>query len=793
MKITYNWLKSLTNFNFSPKELVNRLTMVGLEVDSLNHQNWDFDGVVVGEVVSKTRHHDSDHLWICDVNIGKRKLSVVCGAPNVEVGQKVPVAQEGTKLPGGLLIQRSKIRGVESEGMICSEAELGISSRGEGIMVLDDSMKFGAKLRDVIGSGDIVLDIDVTPNRPDCFGAIGIAREVAALAGSKLTAPKIRLKEDVQSIKKFVQIKILNPEKCPRYTARFIGNVEIKPSPWWLRQRLEAIGIRSINNVVDVTNFVMMETAQPLHAFDYDLLKGQRIVVKKAKNGDEFTTLDGKTHTLDSNCLLICDGKRPVAIGGIMGGVNSEVSDSTKRVLLESAYFDPVNIRRTAKKLGISTESSRRFERGTDPNGVLFALDRAAQLIAELSGGKIAKGISDVYPKRIKTKKVKLRFERIRLLLGVAVPPTTVRSILASLGFTIVAKSPVGFTVEVPTFRPDVTREADLIEEIARVHGFDNIPEEPMVAINQLAPANVHEQFLRTLKYQLTAGGLSEILTYSLLNKKQAACFAGAERLVEVVNPISVDFSTLRPSLLPGLVNIIRWNVNRKNRNLKLFEIGNVFTSDGNKIVEIKKIAAVLSGTGFYSNWKLKSPDCDIFDVRGIVENLLRRNNIAEFVFKPALSPYSKRTTLDIQVGGNSIGILGELNEEVLSGFDVDLPVFFFEIEYSNLHEKINRWRLYQPIPKFPPVVRDIAVLVQETVDAELVANDIRKNGGEFLKNLSLFDVFVGQQIESGCKSLAFNLTFFSPQRTLTEQEVDLQIRRILDSLANNFLARLRG
>lgn len=793
MKVTYNWLKSLTNFNFSPKELVNRLTMVGLEVDSLSHQNWDFDGVVVGEVVSKTRHHDSDHLWICDVNIGKRKLSVVCGAPNIEVGQKVPVAQEGTQLPGGLLIQRSKIRGIESEGMICSELELGISSRGEGIMVLDDSVKFGAKLRDVIGSGDLVLDIDVTPNRPDCFGAIGIAREVAALAGSKLNAPKVRLKEGSQSIKKSVQIKILNPEKCPRYTVRFIANVEIKPSPWWLRQRLESVGIRSINNVVDVTNFVMMETGQPLHAFDYDLLKGQRIVVKKARHGDEFTTLDGKTHKLDSNCLMICDGKRAVAIGGIMGGVNSEVSDATKNVLLESAYFDPVNVRRTAKKLGISTESSRRFERGTDPNGVLYALDRAAQLIAEFSGGKVAKGVIDVYPKRIKPKKVKLRFERIRLLLGVSVPPTIVRSILASLGFKIVAKNPVGITVEVPTFRPDVRREADLIEEVARVQGFENIPEEPTAAINQLAPANVHEQFLRTLKYQLTAAGLSEILTYSLLNKKYAAHFGEKERLVKVVNPISADFSTLRPSLLPGMVSIIRWNINRKNKNLKLFEIGNVFSSDGKKIVETKKVGAVFSGAAFDSNWKQKSIDCDRFDVKGVVEGLLKRNRVSEFVFKPTLSPYCKRTALAIEVKGTSIGILGELKDEVLADFDVEQPVFFFDIDYSGLYENSNCWRLYEPIPKFPPVIRDIAVLVQETVDSEIVANDIRENGGEFLRSLSLFDVFVGQQIAAGFKSLAFSLTFFSPQRTLTEQEIDLQIQKIVESLVNKFSARLRG
>ncbi|HEX9654156.1 MAG TPA: phenylalanine--tRNA ligase subunit beta [bacterium] len=793
MKVTYNWLKSLTDFDFTPKELVNRLTMVGLEVDSMQPQGWNFDGVVVGEVVKKVRHQESDHLWICDVNIGKRKLSVVCGAPNVEVGQKVAVAPEGTALPGGKVIQRTQIRGVISEGMICSEAELGISTRGEGIMVLDEHIKFGTKLRDAIGDGDIVIDIDVTPNRPDCFGAIGIAREIAALAASRLKLAKIKIKEDTKPIKSLVQIKILNPEKCPRYTARFIGNVEIQASPRWLRQRLEAIGIRSINNVVDVTNYVMMETGQPLHAFDYDLLQARKIIVKKARNGDEFTTLDDKTHKLNSSCLMICDGKRPVAIGGIMGGLNSEVSATTKNVLLESAYFDPVNIRRTSKHLGISTESSRRFERGTDPNGVLYALDRAAQLIAEVSGGKIAKGFIDVYPKRIKPTKIKLRPQRIKQLLGVAVSSTATKSILTGLGFKITAKGAAALTVEVPTFRPDMTREADLIEEVARVFGFDNIPEDTTASIDQLTPANLHEQFSHRLRLQLTAAGLSEILTYTLLSKKQAALFCGGDPVTEVVNPISVDFSTLRPSLLPCLIDIIKWNVNRKNADLKLFEIGNVFASHGSKIVETKKIAGVITGARFNNSWKQKSLDCDVFDVKGIVEGMLRRNHVVDFRFEPGATAFSKNTTLNVEVAGQAIGIVGEMKQEILAEFDVEQPVFFFEVDYFKLHEKVNRWLLYSAIPKFPPVVRDLAILVRKTIDAGLVADDIKSNGGEFLRNLSLFDVFVGEQIATGQKSLAFTLTFFSPQRTLTEEEVDRQIQQIINSLSSNFSARLRS
>ncbi|MFQ5677036.1 MAG: phenylalanine--tRNA ligase subunit beta, partial [bacterium] len=430
MKVTSNWLKSYTDFDLSPEALVYTLTMLGLEVDSLQPIVWDVDGVVVGKVTKKSPHPNADRLSICEVDVGSKSLEIVCGAPNVAEGQKVPVALEGTRLANGVVIKPTSIRGVESQGMICSEVELGISSRGDGIMVLDQDVRPGEEFGNMLEGGDSVIDIDVSPNRPDCFGAIGIARDLAAVLGTALTKPDVHFVEGSKSIAELITIDILDPVKCPRYSARYISNVEIKPSPWWLAQKLEAVGVRSINNVVDVTNYVMMETGQPLHAFDYDLLRGRKINVRTAAAGEKFTTLDNETHTLNSECLMICDGEGPVAIGGVMGGLNSEVSARTKNVLLESAHFDPVNVRRTSKFLGISTEASRRFERGVDPNGTLYALDRAAQLIAELSGGQIAKGHADVYPKKIAPGTLNLRVQRVEQLLGISVPPSEIKLIV---------------------------------------------------------------------------------------------------------------------------------------------------------------------------------------------------------------------------------------------------------------------------------------------------------------------------------------------------------------------------
>lgn len=795
MKVTIDWLKQYVDFDYSLEELVDKLAMLGLEVDSIEYQNWKFDGLVVGQVVKKQHLKEAEHLWLCEVDIGKRKLSIVCGAPNVDVGQKVPVALDGTSLPGGKVIHTTKIRGVESQGMICSEAELGLSSRSEGIMVLDQNVEVGKKLAEVLGEGEVVLDIDVTPNRPDCLGVIGIAREIAALTGSTLKKPSMDIKETGQPIENYIHIEVLEPQACPRYTARFISGITIQPSPWWLVKKLEAVGIRSINNVVDVTNYVMMETGQPLHAFDYDLLEDHKIIVKHARVGETFTTLDDKTHVLHENSLMICDGKKPVAIGGVMGGLNSEVSENTKNVLLECAYFNPVSIRKTSKRLGIFTESSRRFERGTDPNeGLLLALHRATRLIADLAQGEVAKGFVDVYPKRIEPAKVKLRPQRVTHVLGAEIPKEEIKKVLTRLELQVQSDGE-DLEVEIPTFRPDLTREIDLIEEIARVHGYDNIPSDTQAFFEQLEPKLLDEIFSRNVRNALIAFGFSQVVTYSMLSRKKAELFIEKERLVPLRNPLSEDLAILRPSLIPGLLGVIQYNINRKIKDLKIFEIGNIFYKSKPqkaRIDESTQVAGAITGARLEESWSYKPEQVDFYDLKGIVEHLFIHNSIQNWYFRPAQKSIMTGKALDIYLGDRLVGFLGEINDVILEVFDIDQPVFVFEINLMEMQQQVKWDKVYQPIPRFPAIERDLAVVVKKNIQADEITNHIQENGGPYLQRVKLFDVYTGQQIAPDEKSLAFNLVFYSMERTLKDEEVDVQIEHILQALGDKFAARLR-
>ncbi|MFQ5638840.1 MAG: phenylalanine--tRNA ligase subunit beta [bacterium] len=792
MKVTYNWLKSFVAFDYSPEELVQVLTMLGLEVDSLEHKKLSFDGLVVGLVRTKNPHSNSGKLWICEVGVGAENLSVVCGAPNVEIGQKVVVAPANSTLPDGTRIQRTQIRGVDSEGMLCSELELGISSRGDGIMTLDGKIKEGSRLQDIVGDGETVIDIDVTPNRPDCFGVMGVAREIAAVSGQKFKKPSVRLNENGHDINNLIKINVLDQEKCPRYSARFVRQVEIRPSPWWLAHRLESIGVRSINNVVDATNYVMMETGQPLHAFDYSLLSGQEINVKTAESGENFTTLDNVEHSLNPENLMICDAERSIAIGGVMGGLNSEVSSKTTEVLLESAHFNPVNIRRTSKGLGLTTEASKRFERGVDPNGTLYALERAAKMIADLAQGQIAQGSADVYPSKIAPLKLKLRKPRVSLLIGKNIPGQEMKAILSNLSFEVSEKEPDTFDVSVPTFRPDVTREVDLIEEIARVHGYDNIAPDSAATINPLIQHEESVDDWKKITHYLVSLGLSQVVTYCLIGKIYAERFS-SNGLIALTNPISEDLSYLRPSLIPGLLNVVRGNINRRNPDLRLFEIGTVFNKSGDKINEHPRLTAVFTGQAFQNNWKRKSSNVDIYDVKGYVSHLFTRHCRTGWSFQAERSPFTDpERTLGINADGRTVGYIGEIAHEFLDDFDIQQRVYVFDMELENIFTEKRVKQDFLQIPKFPPIIRDLAIVVDEKIDSENLLKEIWNNGGDFLHNVELFDMFTGKQVEKGFKSLAYELTFYSTERTLIDQEVDARITAILAALATQFGARLR-
>ncbi|MDD5475559.1 MAG: phenylalanine--tRNA ligase subunit beta, partial [Syntrophales bacterium] len=604
MLVSLKWLRDYVDIKLSPEELAEVLTMAGLEVESVTPGGPDFTGVVVSRITSVMPHPDADKLVICDVDSGSGTIRVVCGAPNVREGLLAPLAPVGATIPGGYTVKHTKIRGQDSRGMLCSEEELGIGDDCSGIMMLDESLAPGEDLRRALGLEDTVFDIAVTPNRPDCLSIIGIAREVAALTGSELRYPDSTCRESGDPIEAEASVEIHSPHLCPRYTARLIRNVTVGPSPAWVRTRLEAVGLRSINNIVDATNFVMMETGQPLHAFDYAFLEEGRIVVRGAEENESFVSLDEKTRALKGDTLMICDGVKPVAIAGIMGGLNSEVQDGTDTILLESAYFDPVSIRKTARLLGMSTDAAFRFERGVDPEGVVKALDRAAQLISDLSGGTVAPGLIDEYPRTIVPPPViTLRTARVRQVLGHSIEPSGMESILLSLEMKVERAGMDDFSVTPPTFRGDLTREIDLIEEVARVNGYDNIPS----TIPHLAPLSradrERESIDNLIKNAFTGMGYSEVIHYSFTSPDSSRLLGYPEnneswRFVKIANPLTEDGSVMRTTLVYGLLLCAKKNLNLGNNTLKLFETGKVFinTREGSLPLEKERLGGLITG-----------------------------------------------------------------------------------------------------------------------------------------------------------------------------------------------------
>jgi phenylalanyl-tRNA synthetase beta chain len=793
MKFTYNWLKEYVATPLSPQEVASGLTMLGLEMESVESTIPNLDGVVVGKVLACEAHPKSSHLKVCQVHIGREQLNVVCGAPNVAAGQLVAVAPPGTKLPGGMQIEVRPVLGIQSYGMICSEAELSISEEADSILVLNGPAQPGQLLRDFI-EHDTVFEINVTPNRPDCLGVIGIAREVGLLTGTPVQRPKTRLKETGPVIEKIAKVQIKDATGCPRYAARLIQNAKIGPSPKWLVQRLHAVGLRSISNVVDATNYVMLETGQPLHAFDFELLEKAKIVVQRAHSGEKFQTLDEKEHTLHTEDLLICDGERPVALAGIMGGLNSEVSSNTRHVLIECAYFDPLTIRRTAKRLGINSESARRFERGTDPNGIPFVLNLAAQLMHETAGGEIARGIVDAYPQPIAPAKLDFRPKRAFHVLGTKIPNRKMVRILQQLECKVVMKN-ASWRVTVPTFRPDLTREIDLIEEIIRVYGYDEVPIKLRSELSLAGERNLQEESIERLRQAVTGLGIDEALTWSLISRQHAERFLdGHRQVLPLVNPLSEDLAVLRPYVIATLLQSLAYNLNRKNFDTWLFEVGSVFWSAPNQSVcEERHLGAVFSGNAEVESWMSKGRPLEVFDLRGILLELCQRLRLPEPQFLPLSQHHFLAKGWQVACDGHSLGIAGELAPDLLKAYELEVPTFAFELNIEHLAALIDWQRTAKPVPRYPAVERDIALIVAVGVSAEAIMKVIRTAGGNFLESLSLFDLYSGKQIPAGKKSMAFHLIFRASDRTLREEEVDDWQRRIVQHLEREVGAQLRA
>lgn len=794
MRVSYLWLKNLVDFSLSPKELAELLTMDGLEVESLEPVGPELEGVYVGEVLEVHPHPNADKLTLCKVNLGEKVVEVVCGAPNVAVGQKIAYVGAGTTLPDGTLIESRSIRGVPSEGMICSELELGLGEDGSGIMVLDSGAQVGGALRDEIGPRDWAMDLEITINRPDCLCHVGVSREIAAALRIGFKLPEFSVSESGPPVSDLTSIAIEEPALCPRYSARVIRGVKIGPSPNWLRWRLEAVGLRAINNVVDVTNYVMLEMGHPMHAFDFNLLEGRKIVVRRARAGETFITLDEVERSLDDRMLLICDAKQGVAIAGVMGGLNSEIRDDTEDLLLESAYFDPINTRRTSKLLGLSTDSSRRFERGTDPNATVRALDMAASLITQLAGGEVATGVADVYPRSIPQHQIELRPERVSAILGIEVPVDEMREHLERLGCAVEDGEP--WRVSVPTFRPDLEREIDLIEDIARLHGYNQVPSADRAGVSLDVSEVTEETFQEKLRDALVKLGFNQVTTSPLISASEAT-LPGYPTAVKLINPASEDMAYLRNGLLPSLLKVASHNVNRGICDLRIFEIGKVFCSEGEGQSEWDVVGGVITGIAEPGYWDREKDAVDFLDLKGLVMGLLREISLdkSDFFYYNRIDTAERFTADVVQVrsGEGEIGLFGQIHPHVVSSFDMDVPVFGFEFGVADLMAVSPERLTYKPFPKFPPAQRDLAFTLADNIAAGEVVECITRHGSEYLVGCDLFDVYHGPQVGKGNKSLAFRLNFQSPDRTLTDEEVDKYIVTIIREVERVFGAKLRS
>lgn len=646
-------------------------------------------------------------------------------------------------------------------------------------------------------NNDAILDLDLTPNRGDCLGLINLAREVAAITGKELKIPAINIKENDEGISDYVEVEIADSDLCKRYTARLIKNVQIKPSPDWLQDALTSAGIRPINNVVDITNFVMLETNQPLHAFDYDLIsKDKKILVRRAKKEEEIVTLDGIKRVLDEDMLVITDGTNPIALAGVMGGLDSEINDNTVNVLLESATFAGVNTRRTSRKVGLRSDSSIRFEKGVDVNGAIYASNRAAMLIQELAGGEIVKGIADVYPEPLSNTVITLRPEKVNNLLGTDLTTEEMEKYLLSLAFKV-EKDGNNLLVEVPTYRPDLELEVDLIEEIARLYGYDNIPATLPVGNTTQGGLDTYQKF-KEKATSILARNMHEVINYSFISptmfdKLLLANDSELRQVVKVANPLSEEQSVMRTLLLPGLLENISSNLSRKNENLSFFEIGAVFTPQGQGLPEERlKVAAVVSGTTKI-NWLKHKITMDFFYLKGVLENFLNELGLINIEFEASQKPgYHPGRNARVLCNDMEIGVIGEVHPLVLEKFDIKEPVIAFELELDEMYKLITKRVMTELITKYPSVERDIAILVGKDITASQIVASIKTNGTEILRDVIVFDVYTGEQVPEGYKSMAFKLKLQPTEKTLTENEINEIVQNILDNLEKDFAAKLR-
>ena len=810
MRISWNWLRTLIDTDLSPQQAAEVLTSTGLEVESvevIEQVKGMLAGVVVGHVLSCDRHADADRLRVCSVDIGVGDpLGIVCGAPNVAVGQKVLVATVGTTLfpltGDPLTIKKSKIRGVESTGMICAEDELGLGESHDGIMVLDPATAVGTSAADLLGlKRDFALEIGLTPNRADAMSHIGVARDLAAALSVRSSEPVTLKWPDVGAFQgatgtEGMKAEVLAPIACTRYAGITLCNVKVGPSPNWLRDRLKSIGLKPINNVVDVTNFVQHELGQPLHAFDADKLAGRRIVVRMASEGELFATLDGKERKLSTADLVIADAEKPVCLAGVFGGSYSGVSETTMNVFLESACFDATTVRRTARRFGLNTDASFRFERGVDPEITVYALKRAALLLKEIVGAEMGSDIVDLHAVSRQWMPVRLSFARVNGLIGTFIDPAEIIRVLKALDCRVTSHDSVGAEVEVPPYRVDVTREADLVEEIIRIIGFDRVPvpERLMMPALQRSETTL-DGLQRQLSVHLAARGFREVMTPSLVNSTRTLALntVNENELVRLKNPLSAELDVLRPSMLFGLLQSASHNMARQQRDLRLFEKGRVYSVVGDRVVEQDRTAILITGQWSLEHWRGKSRVTELADLKAEVELLLERCGVTD-VEQVVLDLPLCSSVLEVRKKDQVFARIGSVRSEVLKAFNVSQPVFFAELNDATWFEAIAKRKIkYSEVPKFPSVRRDLSLLLDASVTFDQLEKLARQSERKLLRTVDLFDVYEGEKLPGGKKSYALSFILQDADKTLTDEQVDKAMGRIRQAFEKEVGAELRS
>lgn len=794
MKVAMSWFNEFTDISdIDPKTYADALTMSGTMVEGVEQLGAELQNVVTGKIIDIKKHENADALQVCMLDTGNGEpLQIVTGATNVKVGQIVPVALHGSKLAGGVTIKRGKLRGVVSNGMLCSHDELGLTTDDlgyepeYGILILKPDTPIGIDIKEVFGLNENVIEFEITSNRPDCQSVIGLARETAVTFDRPFTLKKPKADGNSENVNDFAKVTVKDSEYCPRYCARMVKNVKIGPSPAWMVKRLQASGIRSINNIVDITNYLLLEYGQPMHAFDLRDISGSHIIVRRANDGEMITTLDEQEHKLDSSMLVIADEQRAVAVAGVMGALNSEVKDDTTTVLFESANFDGASVRVTAKKLGMRTEASVKYEKGLDPNMTLDAVNRACELVEMLGAGEVVGGVIDIHGDLPKKRELKLKVDKINEFLGADISKEFMVDTLRKLDFEVDTDT---MTIKVPTYRADVEAEADIAEEIVRIYGYNKIESTLMSGNITSGGKNARQSFSDSVKRTLTAQGMYEILTYSFTNpnifdRLRIAADSPLRNVVTITNPLGEENSIMRTTTISSMLEIMEKNYKQRNTGASLFEIGKVYIPEEGKQLPNEREVVTL---GMYGK-------VDFYTIKGMVEGLLDASGIESYKFAPQKEnpTYHPGRCADVFINGKLAGRVGQVHPAVASNYNMDAECYVAELDFERLFAAANHKQTYKKLPKYPSVSRDIAILVDDSVLSGDIVETIKRAGGKLLDHVEFFDAYKGAQIPQGKKSMAYSAVLRADDRTLTDEEVTKVMDKILKSLKNNLGAELR-